>query len=569
MDLRVAVAAPPGHAQQLSDRVTRAVEGELPQACAQALGSLGDGDAVIRIREISLRLATDADAVRGGALPGQWARVLAEAVREAIESSPGAVRFDSPLDYLAAFLRDLSDGRAWGRWYWDELRPLRSIRPGAAAATLLSARPGWIEPVLGRLEAGGGAERLIARLAEEDVRRVWAALALPEAPALPDSGAPAWAAVEAVWPRLVLERAPHADARARDSLRAWLALAGEHGPRADRAAVALALALVELAALLADRPDARAVLAGDGRLDREAVIRLAWADALAWIEPAAEDGRLARALALADPKEAARGKRRTGSASPFGAVLLIAPALVELGVWELWLDELGAEPARRNIVATALKALGRERAPLALGDDALALLAGLPGPPAADARLPVEPEPGLAWVDALADRVAGRELVRARLPDMDVLRDPARAAWIVAWPQVADPPGRTLGGRTVRAASAPELESVAAEAAHLQLGRRVGFPWLTPGLDAALSAVASMAVRATARRIPGFAEASLGYVARHFLAQPARLAGGGGELVAELEGGPLAVALGMADLPESQQLPWADASLRFRIGTGA
>src|SRR5215211_2129602 len=103
MDLRVAVAARERDAHHLSGRVTRAVEDELPRACARALGSLGDGDAVIRIKELALELTTDAEAVTGGALPGRWGRVLAEAVHDAIASSRAVARFDSPVAYLAEF----------------------------------------------------------------------------------------------------------------------------------------------------------------------------------------------------------------------------------------------------------------------------------------------------------------------------------------------------------------------------------------------------------------------------------------------------------------------------------
>jgi hypothetical protein len=566
IDLRVAVAARPRDAQHLSGRITRTAEDELARACAQALGSLGGGDAVIRIRELTLELALDADSVTRGALSGEWGRLLADAVRDTLASSRGVVRFDTPLDYLAAFLRDLADGSAWGRWHWDELRALAGVRPGAAAATLLSARPDWIEAVLERL--GATAERLIGRLDEEDVGRLWAALGLPPAPALPDPRSAAWAAVELVWPRLRLERDAGADARARNALRAWRELAAERRrERVDGTAAALILALVELWALVRREPAARALVGGRGPLDVAAIERVAGPDALGWIAPAAADGRLDRAAGIVDDDRSTVTGPRAAPASPFGSVLLITPALAELGVWELWLDELGEDAARRNIFATVLKALGRESAPLALGDELLATLAGLPHAPTADGRLPVEPEPSLAWREALAGLMRPRELVLARVPHINVLRDRARAVWIAAWPDGGEPPGRLLGGRSASAAGARDLETLAAEAAHVQLGRRIGFPWLTPGLDAALSAVASMVLRATARRIPGFANAGPGHLARQFLAQPGTLAREGGELVAELGGGRLAAVLRMADLPESQPLPWAGVSLRCELGS--
>ena len=580
IDLRVVLSGDSRGAEPATSRLVRTAEHELPLACARSLRTLGGGDRVIRIRELRLELSTDVAMIDHGLLAERWGRLLATAIGEALDSSRGVVSFDSPLDFMAAFLRDLLEGIAWGRWYWDEFTPIARLPVGAAATGLLTARPDWIPGILGKLQAEGAAPRLLARLDETEVHRIWAALGLPAAAALPPLSSPAWAALGEIWPRITGGGGAGADSPAREALRAWLALSARYPSMSrDPAAAALILALVDLSALAAEAPEV-VLLLSRGESPSPDSLRLLGAgplvDMAGWLVPAAGGEAMTRAARLAGTGSGRAGRRRGALSSPVGSVVAIAPALAELGLWELWLDELGEAGARRNIFATALKALGRERAPLALGDELVAAFAGFERPPTADARLEPDPEPPLVWREALVERalrgpaaggrsgVAGLSLGRAR--GLRVLRDPVHARWLAAWPERAKAP-RSEHAAVLGASEPDERErlELEAEAAHFQLGRRLGLPWLTPGLDAALSASASMVLRGTARRLPGFGKSGPGYLAAHFLAQPASLRRDGGELVASVGGGPLAAVLRMADLPELLELPWAGATLRVDI----
>lgn len=196
--------------------------------------------------------------------------------------------------------------------------------------------------------------------------------------------------------------------------------------------------------------------------------------------------------------------------SPVGGAALVLPALAGLGYWEAW-AAAGIGQASDYVFLVLLKVLGRRRAVLALGDPLLAALAGCPAPPVADARL--------------APAV-----------------DRGRPEW----------------------AARPRRPADAAEQSHLRL-TDIGFAWLTPSLDAALSDVASAAVRTTSARFGRFADSSLEYLASVFFAQPATFRPESNTVA--FDGGVLRSVLSLTGLTEVPvQLPWLAAPVRFEIG---
>ena len=564
------------------DRVTRIVERDLAAACAGDLVAAPDDEAIYRIRQLYLQLWINLQGMTDDEIAGRAGRLLARAIEQALrraESGP-VVRFESARHFVTAFLRDLVDRVAWGRWYYAELLPLRALPPEETALTLLTSRPAWIVPILTDLLASGHGEWLIERWRRADVLRLWSALGLPELPAvdgLHQAAEPALDLLAAAWTRAGLSGGTDADARARDRLRLWLALAASSTSSTvtDSALASLVHVLVDLAALVRLDDSLKPLLAMETPLFPAALRRMAdgpLADALQWLVPlgASPAGRAIVARAAAVPRRAVGRPAAPHETSEVGGIFLLALGLADLGIWQRWVDQDGEGAARRHLVAVALKALGRERAPLLLGERALATFAGLDETPPADARQPLRADtgpPGWSGVlPALASTwypPADRDPVMIETDGLVVLRDMAAGHWLAAAPASRITLRPDLRPRQ---ASQEERDTVAAETAHLQLGRRLGYSWLTPSLDAALSVVASLALRRLAARLPGFARAGPAYLARQFLAQPARIERGGEVLTVRLAGGPLAVVLDLADLPERLIVPWLDRPLGLSRG---
>jgi hypothetical protein len=556
------------------NRISRIAQRDLAGACADALGSLPeDADAIYRIHHLHLALWIDLQGMSEADIARRWGRLLADSVMRAIHSGgPDTVlRFESPRHFVTSFLADLTDGRAWQRWCYDEFKPLQRLPGPLLAMQLLAARPSWIAPTLLDLAATGHAERLIESWRQPEIETLWTSLGFSPTPA-PVIGRVAGlpGALTDAWRNAALSDSVHSDARARDRFRLWLQLAAYDHTLAKNADLAATLhALVELAALLRIEPEMAPLLMMQSkpyptpqrRSEAEPAAELtSWltplrriaagpvAELTSWLAPltATDNGRqtlaqLARWVEIRSatqptniaPRPQAEAKtqraRRDALAlsSPIGSIFLLSYALAELDLWQRWLDEQGEETARRYLFTVALKALGRERAPLHLGDRMLAAFAGLAEPPLADLRLPPEPDrPAGAWADSLPAIAARWYPADARYWQAAIVED---------------------------------------EAPHLHLGQKLGYPWLTPTLDAALSVVTLLALRRTAARLPRFDQASPAYLARHFLAQPATLRTDQDAWTVQLSGGPLAVVLRMASFPESIDLPWLPLPLRLTL----
>jgi|GEM_PF-5712965 len=625
---------------RVRDRITRIAQHDIPKLCGAALSSLpGDDEAVYRIRHLHLELWVDLQGMSDVDIAQRWSNLLTKAVMQAMYrgSSQQIRRFDSPRQFVAAFLRDLIDGRAWNCWYYDEFRLLQPLPDRTVAAQLLVPRPSWIFPILTDLAATGHTARLIERWGQVEIEQLWEALDFspqPAATVLSSNISPVLHILAALWPSIPRSGRPSLADRGRDRLRLWLAAVTAQ-PDWDRAAVPASLIhlLVEVAALLRLYPDFAPLLLMESGLYPAVIQQIAtgsMADALGWLIPLSNtaDGQAClRQLAEivgssepfqpsqtphspdADPPDTTPAFKDTSErASPtshdstslsaqsslqqrqplsaqssaVGSVFLLLPAFVESGLWQHWREEQGEDRARHYLFVLALKALGRERTPLLLGDPMLACFAGLSAPPLADARLPLEADGHREiWMDRLPEIAARwypahqRDLAIASTPTLQLLRDAVAAHWLAAQPLSQEETEEDLARRWANLApegnsirrdlTAAERDAIATETAHLQLGQTLGYPWLTPTLDAALSAATSFILRRTAARLPGFTQSSPAYLANQFLAQPATLQPTPTASIVRLSGGPLALVLRMAAFPERLEVPWLSAPVQLNI----
>jgi hypothetical protein len=409
---------------------------ELAPALTAALAPLLDGGdpSVWVIRRLDLDLAVDSS-WSAGAVAARLARAVQVALHSVTsgEGAGAAIRFPDRAAYLAQFLSDLADGRAWDRWYYPAFAALRPLPISTAIRLAIEAQPGAADGALLALGRDGHLARVAQALNEPDAARLLATLT----PA--DSAAPDARDIEAA-----------ADILAND--RGMLARLGP--------AAATLVLYVELRARR--RKSTAAVAAAKALMD--ALDRAATAES--FTEHASPDeapthregrtyGRSTRDLAMrrallrlrkCAPGSTPKGELRplisalSAEPAPFAGIFLLWRSIVELGIDAMVSDACDAEAAATRRHLLAVKLAGQARAD-AVGDAALRWLTGYGGANeraelAAAAVLPaVWPAvlyPGLA--ERLA-RIRPPLPAIARLEESGtrlVLSDPTRGDWVWA-----------------------------------------------------------------------------------------------------------------------------------------
>ncbi len=473
---------------RLRSQLDQTMRTRLPDACARWLASALDpaDPSVWLIRRLELDLALDAGGLDDETIARAWSRGIATAVVRAIERGPdgqSVLYFPDRTAYLAYFLGELVDGRAWGRWYLAEFEPLRSLPPGTVAAQALSREASWAEPALIRLAEQGKLDQLLALMTGRD-----AALVLDACAATGSPGAPVQ--VE----RLV------ADAL----LTLWVELVPGLGLE-DRSAEGIALRLYvearrrfpELSPgslrLSVERLISLANLVQEARLSLTELAELAVSDidaartrtreagASAGIEGLGYFARVAGgdtswlagalgAIRAGAPRPAGGAHRASGEiiSTPIAGLFLLLPSLVELRVHESMSAAryeapggLDTPEALRFLVL--LKLCGRERSPAARYDPALLAAAGLERPPAADDLAAFTAQAGATeahrCLAALAGSIARSGVLDLRclhveMVDADenrafLLHETERGDWVYAAPDRWSEAGDAAFGATL------------------------------------------------------------------------------------------------------------------------
>lgn len=168
-----------GSRAALTARLERIVRERLADSLDAALGSAFEGDEAVyvlrRVRAGALLQAGDGATDAG--LAHAWGERLAGAVVRAVARDEGdganLVRFDDQADYVAHFIAAVLAGGAWGRWYFGAFAPLRTLPTRDVLRTVLLENRERAPSILGRLEARGQLEALLAALDGETLRALW------------------------------------------------------------------------------------------------------------------------------------------------------------------------------------------------------------------------------------------------------------------------------------------------------------------------------------------------------------------------------------------------------------
>lgn len=512
--------------ERVRRRVEDVVRHDLQPALARALAPIVDDgtDAVWFVTRVAVALTADLGALDDRVLADAWSRRMATTIARALASGgdgENVVRFADETEFLASFLIDLAAGRAWGRWWYDEMAGLRSLTTSAAIREALLRTPERTVPTLVALLRARAVTPVIAALTPGDARRVFEVARDTIAP--PSTVVPPRAVREAIRRLLWLVDLTQVAERAalRLAVEGWSMGGDVTLGAAEGAMLAVALARARARDDVANLDRALRQLPASIEHADEAirrVARLARGDRV-WAE------ELHEALDVSMTGRAKRGT--TLHVSAFAGVWLLDPALDALRLEEVFVE--ASDPRYEAALArhvVLVKCLGARVA-------------------------------SMAWRDAVVARAAGLE----EPPPLEVLRDATRAA---LWCERRRREHLLSNARELLAAAGARPRRIsAADAVHLSLGRashRFTGVQVDPPVDRVFTIVARAVMRRFARTLSGFAESGLSYLAENFLLGSGTLEiGGDDEWRAELPHSPLAIVLRMAGTHERALSPsWRD-----------
>jgi hypothetical protein len=154
-------------------------ESNLQSVCARQLAPLcpENDPSVWFIRRLDIGSAVDARWE-----PDRLAKTLSEPIERALrhklcDGTDGAeaLCFPDRAAYLAQFLRDLADGVAWSKWYYDQWEGLRALPTNATIREALSRNPAIGETGLLQLVKENRAGKVLSAMTEADCRAVLSA----------------------------------------------------------------------------------------------------------------------------------------------------------------------------------------------------------------------------------------------------------------------------------------------------------------------------------------------------------------------------------------------------------
>lgn len=521
---------------ELRSQLDRLAQSEVLDACRRALAPwVDDADASIwLIGSIDVDLAIDigSNAVSQGA--AAWGEQIALEIRRTMQRGPGpsVIHFADRSAYIAQWVRDMSAGQAWSKWYYREFDSLRSLPQGTAIAEGIIREGEEAACILLRLHSIQALDSVLAAVSEADAQRIYAA-AIPASPVQWKNIARWTSRLLALWsnfaPKLQASQSRGALCLAIAALAEWPiqnaedawglreAVDGLLELRRALSAGAPQSAFKALEAMIAQPHDAL--------------------DSLLAAQPVFADSSLSEfirrvsggnpewatfAAAVVAPNPAAQNAPEDSFLSELGGIFLLASAFRDL---DIDLGLLAAaqgcdDPARSAAVLrhlVAVRCLGRSRAALAIHDRAIAEFSGLP--------------PNVS-LSQMAETLAAADVNAALRIVLDAV--------------------------TNRSAENIQDDLEGQHCDYFAIGEVFPELQLDADRERSWSYLAAQLLRNFARRLPGFSRSSPEYIFQNFLAGAAQLRVDENRIEVRLAQSPLSVVLRIAGMYQNLALPWRE-----------
>ena len=161
--------------ERIKSRLDDAVTHGLAQTLAHALAPwFSKSDASIwLIRQLNVEFDVNAG-LDEELVTRTWATQIARSAAVNVQAGSdgeNVMGFANREAYLARFLADLAEGRAWGKWYYEGFEGLRSLPLSAALRTAICEHPATGQEAL-RLLQPFELDHLLRTLSEQDARRI-------------------------------------------------------------------------------------------------------------------------------------------------------------------------------------------------------------------------------------------------------------------------------------------------------------------------------------------------------------------------------------------------------------
>lgn len=156
----------------------------LAQTLENQLAQWNDADgALYFIEQLHFDLPLDLTHSDDRQLATTWAGALYTSIQRTLsQSGMGVVCFRDRSTFIASFLEDLLQGRAWDCWYYAEFADLRSGSVGQAILNLLTPDGDIGREALLELTRRDSLERLLTRLTDAEVEAIATQCLLPPSP---------------------------------------------------------------------------------------------------------------------------------------------------------------------------------------------------------------------------------------------------------------------------------------------------------------------------------------------------------------------------------------------------
>lgn len=399
-----------GAPQDLQQRLDSVVAARLAEDCGSCLEQfLNAADpAVWRIRNLALNFSLQTGFSHPDEVARNWGRRLASDIQSIVESakqSDSVLRFPNSAAFLAQFVFDLAEGRAWEKWYYEEFEDLRGLPVSQVIRAVLLRRGLQPAEVILQIASSGRLETVLRALNEGDARTIYDSCSESASGLRQEEGLAKWTGIVLeLWNAAPLRAGSRDENRFRDALR-LLARTVSRFPIAQgeirlKIVIDRLLELRHLLSQIRSASSIDAMVKNLARDDLRAAVDLATragaSDPIAALSFFAERmqgdahwGAQAVAVILGDSQQEKYLTSKTISEgqsflSSFGGIFLLGLSLQALYFEEL--SDAVAEPSEspeetaailRHL--TAMKCLGRTRFADAADDPALRLFSGFEG----------------------------------------------------------------------------------------------------------------------------------------------------------------------------------------------